>query len=46
MPRYKKLPVVIEAHQFWNDRPFPEGVCDCAADPMVPRSSSETGTET
>lgn len=31
--KYRKKPVVIEAVQFWNDRKFPEGVCDCASDP-------------
>jgi hypothetical protein len=34
MTTFRKKPVVIEATQFWNDRPFPEGVCDCGEDPM------------
>lgn len=32
--KFRKKPVVIDATQFWNDRPWPEGVCDCTADPM------------
>jgi len=33
MAKFRKKPVVIEADQFWNDRPFPKGVCDCGSDP-------------
>lgn len=31
--RFRKKPVVINAVQFFNDRPFPGGVCDCGQDP-------------
>ncbi len=31
--KFRKKPVVIEAQQFFNDHPFPVGVCDCGADP-------------
>ena len=30
--KYRKKPVVIEAVQFWNDRVWPTGVCDCHVD--------------
>jgi hypothetical protein len=30
--RFRKRPIVVEATQFFNDRPFPAGVCDCWAD--------------
>ena len=33
MPKFRKKPVVIEAHQFFDDKPFPEGVCDCGEKP-------------
>jgi len=33
MPKFRKKPVIIEAVQFWNDKRFPKGVCDCCEDP-------------
>lgn len=32
--KFRKRPVIIDAVQFFNDQPFPEGVCDCSADPL------------
>ena len=34
MRRYRKKPIIVEAIQFWNDKPWPDGVCDCGDDPM------------
>lgn len=33
MPKFQNKPVVVNAVQFWNDRHFPQGVCDCGEDP-------------
>ena len=27
--RFRKKPIIVEAAQFWNDKPWPNGVCDC-----------------
>ncbi len=29
--KFRKKPIIVEATQFWNDKPFPKGVCDCGA---------------
>ena len=31
MPKFRKRPIVVEAEQFFNDRRWPRGVCDCSA---------------